>query len=68
MVCTEILIYFGRPWLGHTIKINSKAFQTVDQDTCSNLIFIKESGTIAFASHFEHDFSRKIVLMLYSIN
>ena len=36
-----ILIYFGRPPLGHAIKTNFVTFQVVDLDLCSILIYYK---------------------------
>ena len=46
MVSTLVLIYFGRPPLGRTIiKTNFITVQIVDPEICSNLIFIKGSGT-----------------------
>ena len=41
MVSTLIWIYFGRLWLGHTIKINFITFQIVDPEIYSKLIFNK---------------------------
>ena len=40
VVCTLVLIYFGRPRLGHTIKTNF-ILQTVDPEICSILILYK---------------------------
>ena len=37
VVCTLVLIYFGRPRLGHT----TKTFQIVDLEICSILMFYK---------------------------
>ena len=39
VVCTLVLIYFGRPRLGHTIKTNFITFQTVDPEICPISIF-----------------------------
>ena len=41
MVSTLVLIYFGRPQLGHTIKTNLTKFQTVDPEIWSILNFYK---------------------------
>ena len=41
MVSTLVLIYFGIPRLGHTIKKNLIAFLTDDPEICSILIFYK---------------------------
>ena len=41
MVTILVLIYFGRPQLGYTIKANFITFQTVDPDICPVLIFYK---------------------------
>ena len=35
------LIYFDRPPLGHTIKLNCIAFQNVDSEICSILVSYK---------------------------
>ena len=43
MVMTLVLIYFGRPPLGHTIKTNFKTFQTVDLEIFSIFIFHKRA-------------------------
>ena len=52
MISTSIiLVYFGKPPLGHTIKTNFIAFQTVNPSL----------------PHFVFDFSRKMFLILYSI-
>ena len=45
MVSTLVLIYFGRPPLGHKININCIIFQPVDPEICSILFFKKGSGT-----------------------
>ena len=37
-----VLIQLGRPRLGHTRKTNFIAFQTVDSEICSILIFYKK--------------------------
>ena len=42
---TSVLIYFGRPSLGDTIKTNSITFQVADPEICSILILKKVSGT-----------------------
>ena len=38
---TFVLIYFGRPQLGHTMTTNLKTIQTVHPEVCSILIFHK---------------------------
>ena len=39
VISTLVLIYFGRPPPGQTMKINSLTFQTVDLEICLILIF-----------------------------
>ena len=41
MISTLVLINFGRPRPGHTIKTNFLKFQTVDPEICSILTFYK---------------------------
>ena len=41
VITTLVLIYFGRPLLGHIIKTNFISFQIVDPKICSILIFYK---------------------------
>ena len=53
--------------LGHTLK-NFITFQTNYPERFSILIFEKKGLGLASLSHFVHDFSRKIFLMLYFIN
>ena len=48
---TLILIYFGRPPLGHSIKTNFTTFQAVDLGTFSIFIFYGRSRT-SFATTF----------------
>ena len=66
VVSTLVLIYFGRPPIGHTIKENCKTFQTVDLKKCPILI-LKRCLGLAFSPCFLYNFFRKIFLMLYSI-
>ena len=40
---TLVLIYIGRPLLGHTIKTNFITFQTVDLEICSIFTFYKRA-------------------------
>ena len=65
MVSTLILIYFGRPRLGNTIKPNFNTYQTVDTEMFNFDVLNKG---LASPLHFVYDFSRKILLVLYSIN
>ena len=67
VVSQLLLIYFARPRLGHTIKIGFITFQTVSPEVCSLLIFHKMSAT-SFSANVAYGFSRKIFLMLHSIN
>ena len=59
---TLILIYFGKLQLGHTIKTNSKIFQTLYPDIYS-IFFMKGYGTSFSITHFKYAFSRKIFLL-----
>ena len=67
MVSTLILIYFGRPRLGNTTKPNFNTYQTVDTEMFNFDVLNKGLG-LASPLHFVYDFSRKILLVLYSIN
>ena len=67
-VGTLILVYVDRPRLRHTIKTDCTKFQTVDLKICSILIFEKKGLRLVSPPYFACDFSRKIFLMLYSIN
>ena len=62
MVCTYVLIYFGRPRLSQTVKT-----KTTDPRICPNLIF-KNGPGVASPANSTYDLTRKIFLMLYSIN
>ena len=66
MFRTLVLIYFDRPPFGHTIKRNFITIQTVDLEIGSILISYKGSGPTFYI--FVHNFSKKIFLILYSIN
>ena len=55
MVSTLVLIYFGRPRLGHKIKTNFIIFPTADPEICSILIFC--SLGLASPQDFVYDFS-----------
>ena len=68
MLSALVLICFGRPRLGHTIKTNFITFQTVDPEIFSILILILKGLGLAPPSCFVYDFLRQILLMLYSIN
>ena len=61
MISALVSIYFGISWLRHTIKIKCIKFQAIDPELC--LTF-----KIVSPSHFVNHFSRKIFLMLDSIN
>ena len=39
MISTLVLIYFGRPQLRHTVKLDFMTFRTVDPEIRSILIF-----------------------------
>ena len=64
VVNTSVLIYLDKPQIGHTMKTNFIKFQTVDLEIYSILIFYKNISP----PHFVYHFSRKILLVLYSIN
>ena len=59
MVSTLVLIYFGWPWLGHTIKTNFKTFQAANLEICSILTFLWKGLGLLSSPHFVYDFSRK---------
>ena len=67
MISTLILIHFGRPRLGNTIKPSFNTYQTVDTEMFNFDVLNKDLG-LASRLHFVYDFSRKILLVLYSIN
>ena len=60
-----VSIYFGRPQLGHAIKIN--CINIADLEICSILTFYKRVWD-ELPHHIVYDFSRKIILILNSIN
>ena len=64
VVSTLVLIYFGRPQLGHTIKTNCITFQAVDQMICSNLRFYKRDWDY-FLHHILCMIYQKIYLSCY---
>ena len=80
MVSNLVLIYFGRPPIGHTMKINCIKSEALDLEISSVLSFINRSGTsfpttIQYATelvspppHFVFEISRKLFLMLHSVN
>ena len=67
MASTLVLIYFGRPLLGHAIKTNFIEFQIVDPEQYWILFFIRGSGT-TFSTTFCARFFKKLLSMLYYIN
>ena len=60
--------YFGSPRLGHKIKTNGIIFQIFYSEIMLNFDFLEMSLGLVSPPHFVYDFSRKIFLMLYSIN
>ena len=68
MVSNLVLIYFGRPRLGHTIKTNLITFQILDPEICSILRSYKRVWDQLLHQFFLYSFSRKVFLILYSIN
>ena len=60
VVSTLLLIYFGRPSLGYTIKTNCKRY--------AQFWFCRKGLGLAFLPHFRYEFSRKIFRLLYSMN
>ena len=68
VVSTLVLVDFGRPPVGDTIKTNCIIFQTVDREIYLFLFFLKMGLGLPSSSHSEYDFSRKIFVMLYSID
>ena len=67
VVNSLVLIFFGSPRLENTMKKHCIGLQTVNLEKCSISIFAEGSGTLTFWD-FVHDFSRKMFLMLCSIN
>ena len=63
MVITLVSICFVSPWLGHTIKTNYKFSDCWSRDMFN---FLEKGLAIVFPPHFVHDFSRKILIILYS--
>ena len=60
MFSTLVLIHFGRPRLGHTIKINFiQLIQTADPEIFSILIFYKKGLGLVSPPHLVYDFSGK---------
>ena len=68
MVNTLVSIYFGSPQFIQTIKTNGINFQAVDPEIFSILIFLKKGLGPVSPPHFGYDFSRQVLLMLYSTN
>ena len=68
LVGTLVLIYFGRPGLGHTIK--NKLYKILDYRSRDKFDFgfLLKGLTLDSPMHFVYDFSRKMFVMLYSIN
>ena len=67
MISILVQLNIGRPQLGHTIIANCIIFETFDPEIFSFLIFFKMRLGLASPGHFVYDFSRKTLLMLYSI-
>ena len=65
MVCTIVSADFDSPQLGHAIKTK---LQTVNPGICSIVIFLEKNLGLFSPPHFVLDFSRKMFLMLFSIN
>ena len=66
VVSTLVLIYFASPQRGHIRKTSWMSVQTFDPKISLVLIFY--SLGIVSPAYFEYDFSRKVFLMLYTIN
>ena len=65
MVCGLVSITFDSPQLGKQLKQNSYIkLQNIDP----KIDFFKKGLRIASLPHFVYDFSRKMFLILYSIN
>ena len=62
-----VSMYFSSPQLGNTVKWKCMKIQTWSRDIL-NFDFLKKGSRVVSLSHFLHDFSRKIFLMLCSIN
>ena len=61
-------ICFRSPQFGHTIKTYCMKLQTVDPETCWIFIWQKKGLALVSPPDFVHDFSRKILIILYSMN
>ena len=59
MVSILVLISFGRPQFGYTVKTNFIMFQIIDQEICSILIFHKKGVGLASPPHFVYIFQEK---------
>ena len=68
VVGTLVSRSFGSCRLEHTIKTNCMKLQTVDMTDMLNFDFLKKGLGQVCPPHFVHDFSGKILLMIYSIN
>ena len=66
MFSALVLIYFDRYLIGHTIEINCITFQAINSHI--RLIFSINGSITASPSHFVYKLSKKIFLMLHSIN
>ena len=65
---TLILIYFGRPQLGHKIKTNFTTFQTVDPEISSILIIYKRVGNSFNITFYVWLFKKNIVVVFFSLS
>ena len=66
MICSLVSITFGNPQLGKQNKIY-KTLEYWSRDML-NFNFLEKDLGIVSLPHFVYDFSRKVFLMLYSIN
>ena len=67
MVRSLASITFDSPQLGKQLQQNIKNFIILTQ-RIFNFDFVEKELGIVSLSHFVHDFSSKIILMLYPIN
>ena len=67
VVCSLVSIYFNTPRLGYKKRNICIKLQIINPEICSNLVF--EIGVeIGSLPHFLYNFSRKVFLILNSIN
>ena len=64
VVSIFVSIYFGSPWLRHTIKTNFIKFNTVDLELCS-ILSLRKGLRTSFSSTFCMQFLKRIHSLCY---